>query len=419
MRQVSAVREQRVDCGTSDSITVDEALRRIRQRAEAATPTEIVSLDDAEGRFLAADIVSSVNVPPNDCAAMDGYAVLHSELPLGGETRMLVDGRVAAGHPRRDAAAPGSAVRIFTGAPMPLGLDTVVMQEACIREGPFVHIRPGSTAGVHVRRAGEDVRAGEIVLERGQRLGPQHLALAAATGSREVTVRRRLRVAVFSSGDELRNPGQPLSHGEIYDANRFALTGALRHLGCEIADLGILADDAITMRTALANAALSNDLVLTSGAMSDGEEDHVKSVVRGLGALSFWSLAIKPGRPIGVGQIGTTPFIGLPGNPVAAMVGFFVLARPFVLGLSGAKDIEPRTFPVSSNFRHSKRAGRREYLCACLGRDKEGRLVAQKLARQGSHLLSSLALGDGLVALHDDQTIVEAGDLVDFLPLAC
>lgn len=232
-------------------------------------------------------------------------------------------------------------------------------------------------------------------------------------------MRKRLRVGVFSSGKELRDPGEALDRAEIYDANRFALIGALRTLGCEVADLGVLADDARIVKAALAAAACDGDLVLTSGAMSDGDEDHVNKAVGEVGALSFWLLAIKPGRPIGMGRIGGTPFIGLPGNPVATIVAFLALVRPFVLGLAGAREIELRTLPVRAAFLHTKRAGHREYLSARLSAaTRRGRAAARTLPRQGSHLLSPLAIAYGFVVLRDDQTVVERGDAVDFLPLA-
>lgn len=419
MAQLSMIRDRAVaDCGATASISVDEALRRVRRWATAATAPETVPLVDALGRFLATDVVSPINVPGYDRAAMDGYAVHAADLNARVETRLPVGARVVAGHLLERDAMRGEAVRIFTGAPLPPGPDTVVMQEDCIPHGSFVRISPGAKAGAHIRRAGEDVRAGDVVLSRGERLAPQHLALAASIGCRELSVRKRLRVAVFSSGNELRDPGEALGRADIYDANRFALIGALRTLGGEVADLGVLPDDASTVQAELAAAARDRDVVLTSGAMSDGDEDHVKKAVGELGALSFWSLAIKPGRPIGMGRIGTTPFMGLPGNPVAAIVAFLALARPFALGLAGAREIEPRTLAVRSSFLHNKRAGRREYLSACLGRDEEGRAVARTLPRQGSHLLSSLATAEGFVVLRDDQTVIERGDVVDFLPLA-
>jgi molybdopterin molybdotransferase len=421
MAQASAIRDRpltrdcRAACG---SITVDEALRMVRDRARPVAGLETVALAAARGRILAGDVISPINVPSHDSAAMDGYAIQVADLATDGDTRLLIGGRAAAGHPLGSQAARGEAVRVFTGAPMPSGADTVVMQEDCIREGRFVRIGPGARPGANLRRAGDDVSVGVVALLSGQRLGPQHLALAAAISCRELQVRRRLRVAVFSSGDELRDPGDALGPGQVHDANRFAIIGALQEIGCEIADLGILGDDACVVQRALARAATDNDLVLTSGGMSDGEEDHVKASVYALGELAFWSLAVKPGRPVGMGRIGVTPFVGLPGNPVAAMVAFLVIGKPLALALAGARDVEPLSLSLRSGFRHAKRTGRREYLCTRLDRGG-GETVVQKLPRQGSHLLSSLAAADGLAVLPEDRTLVEPGDAVGFLPLVC
>lgn len=420
MMQVSAIRDRpwTHECGAaSGSITVDEALRMIRGHAGSVVGSETVGLAMARGRILAADVISPINVPGHDSAAMDGYAVHAADLAESADTRLPIGGRAAAGHPLGRMAVRGEAVRVYTGAPMPSGADTVVMQEDCIPERRFVRIGPGARAGANIRPAGDDVSAGVVALSCGQRLGPQHLALAAALGCHELRVRRRLKVAVFSSGDEIRTPGDALAPGQVYDANRFALVGALQELGCRIDDLGIVGDDASRVRRALARAAADSDLVLTSGGMSDGEEDHMKAAVQALGALTFWSLAVKPGRPVGIGRIDGVPFVGLPGNPVAALVAFLVIGRPLALAIAGASDVAPRSLSLRSGFHHTKRPGRREYLCARLAHDSTGTFV-QKLPRQGSHLLSSLVAADGLAVLKEDLTLVEPGDAVGFLPLA-
>ncbi|HEV2549423.1 MAG TPA: gephyrin-like molybdotransferase Glp [Stellaceae bacterium] len=405
------------DCGAvEDAITVDEALRRIRERARPVAGSETVMLAEACGRILAEDVISTINLPPHDSAAMDGYAVFAADLMPDRDTRLPVIGRAAAGHPFARAALPGEAVRVFTGAPMPRGPDTVAIQEHCIQDGRFVRVRPGTKTGANVRHAGEDVMAGSLAIASGQRLGPQHLALAAAIGRTNLPLRRRLKVAVLSSGDELRQPGETVGPGEIYDANRFAVTGALKDLGCEVTDLGILADDQNAVRHGLSAAAERSDLIVTSGGMSDGEEDHVKTAVRALGALSFWSLAIKPGRPVGMGRIHDVPFVGLPGNPVAALVSFLLLVRPFALALMGASETEPPPWRMRAGFCHAKRVGRREYLCVRIERDGPEGPVAHKLPRQGSHLLSTLSAADGLAALEEGRAAVAAGEIIEVLP---
>ncbi len=272
---------------------------------------------------------------PDDNSAVDGYALRFEDLASGAETRLRIAGRAAAGHPFDGAIRSGEAVRIFTGAPMPAGCDTVMMQEDCVAEGEYVRLRPGLKRGANRRRAGEDVRAGNIVLRQGMRLRPQDLGLAASVGRARLRVRLPLRAAVFSTGDELCEPGAPRRPGAIFDANRPVMIGLLDALGCRVSDLGILRDDLAAIRAALASAAGEHDLIVTSGGMSVGEEDHVKAAVRSLGDLHFWQLAIKPGRPIGLGQVRGVPFVGLPGNPVAMMVTFLRIARPMILRLVG------------------------------------------------------------------------------------
>jgi len=291
-----------------------------------------------------------------------------------------------------------------------------MMQEDCAVAGGNVRLRPGIKRGANRRRAGEDVRAGEVVVAAGRRLRQQEIGLAASLGCRNLPVFRRLRVAVVSTGDEIRDPGAPLPQGAIYDANRYAIAALLQGIGCEVSDLGILPDQPATIRDALAAAAASHDLVVTSGGMSTGEEDHVKAAVEALGRLHFWRLAIKPGRPVALGQIGRVPVIGLPGNPVAVMVTFMTLARPLILRLAGAAETAPRTYPVRSGFAWSKKAGRREFLRARLEPDGAGGWIAQKFPRDGAGILSSMTASEGLVILLEELTQIEIGSTAEFLP---
>jgi molybdopterin molybdotransferase len=283
-----------------------------------------------------------------------------------------------------------------------------------------VRLRPGIRQGANRRRAGDDVRAGEIVLRAGTRLRPQEIGLAASLGRTGLELFRPLRVALLSTGDEVREPGQALPEGAIYDANRYALAALLRGLGCAVTDLGILPDRLDRIRDALADAADGHDLLLTSGGMSTGEEDHVKAAVEALGSLHFWRLAIKPGRPVALGQVGRVPLLGLPGNPVAVMVTFLLFARPLILQLAGvsAAAAMPQSFRVRAGFDHRKKEGRREYLRARLGRDAEGRPVALKFPREGAGILSSMVAADGLVELGEDVVRLTAGAEVDFLPFS-
>jgi molybdopterin molybdotransferase len=394
------------------------ALALLKEKLSPVTEAERVSLKDAAGRILAEKLVATRDVPPADNVAVDGYAVRFADLVPGGETVLPIAGRAAAGHPLRDAAPAQSAIRVFTGALLPQGTDTVLMQEDCKVANGQVTIPAGIKRGANCREAGEDIKAGTLVLAAGRRLRAQEIGLAASLGLSSLLVYRPLRVALFSTGDELREPGDGLALGAIYDANRYTLQALLQGLGAQISDLGILADKPETMRAALADAAKNHDLVLTSGGMSTGEEDHVKAAVEALGKLHFWRLAIKPGRPVAMGQIGRVPFVGLPGNPVAVMVTFFLLARPLMLLLAGANDPGPKLYRVRAGFDYKKRPNRTEYVRARLVRDNEGGWIAEKFARDGAGILTSMVESDGLAEIAEGVTKIEPGMAVDFLPFS-
>ena len=398
-------------------LTVGAALAEIEARITPAVETETVPLSAAAGRILARDIVATMNLPPHDNSAVDGYAVAHADLIPDRATIMPVTGRAAAGHPLDRPARRGEAVRIFTGAPMPDGTDTVMMQEDCALEDGRVLLKPGIRRGANRRHAGEDVAVGEVALSAGQRLRPPDLGLAAALGRHELQLFRPLRVALLSTGDEVRDPGEPLHQGGIYDANRFMLAALLGGLGCAVTDFGIRPDREAALVDALAAAKAQHDLIVTSGGVSTGEEDHVKSAVEKLGTLHFWRLAIKPGRPIALGQVGGVPLIGLPGNPVAVIVTFLVLARPLIAKLAGAAVRQPRLFPVQAGFGYRKKPGRREYLRASLRRSGDT-VVAVKYARDGAGILSSVVRSDGLVILDEASSELTVGTTVDFLPFS-
>jgi molybdopterin molybdotransferase len=395
-----------------------DALDTLRDRLIPVVGTETVALADAAGRILAEDVTAPRAVPPHDNAAVDGFAVYFDDLAAMEDTALPVTGRVAAGHPLGRAQARGEAVRIFTGAPMPEGPDTVLMQEDCALDGENVTIPPGIKRGANRRKAGEDIEAGAVILRAGRRLRPQEVGLAASVGRTELTVYVRPRVALFSTGDEVRDTGAELPDGCIYDSNRYALAAALTRLGCEVDDLGILEDRFEAIRDALANAAESHDVILTSAGVSTGEEDHVRRAVSELGALHFWRLAIRPGRPIALGQVGRVPFIGLPGNPVAVMVTFMRFARPALLLMAGCTEVEPKIFRVRAAFSYSKKPTRREWLRAELFVDEDGQLAARKFPRDGAGILSSMVAADGLIELGEELTKLDAGSMVDFLPFS-
>ena len=400
-------------------MSLAEALALIEERTETVAAIQAAPLRDALGRILAEDVIAPFAVPPHANSAVDGYALRFDDLPAEGESALRVVGRAAAGHPERRSLGPGEAIRIFTGAVMPEGADTVVMQEDSRQEGERVLVPAGLKRGANRRRAGEDVEAGAVALEAGIRLRPQEIGLAASLGFATLPVRTRLKAALFSTGDEILEPGQASAPGRIYDSNRYTLAALLGALGVSVTDLGILSDRHAAIQEALRRAAeTGHDLIVTTGGVSVGEEDHVKAAVEALGSLHAWRLAVKPGRPIALGQVGRVPFVGLPGNPVAAMVTFLRVVRPLVLKLAGARDREPRLFRVRAGFAYRKKAGRREWVRVRLAADGAGGLEAQKYPRDGAGILSSMVAADGLVELPEGLTRLEPGTMVDLLPFS-
>jgi molybdopterin molybdotransferase len=398
-------------------LPVDEALAILAGRIGPVEGSESVPLAEADGRVLAGELIAPLPLPPFTNSAVDGYALDGAEIPAAGAASFRVAGRIQAGAPATVAATPGETVRVFTGAPMPAGMDTVFMQEDVrVEEDGRVVLPPGLKRGANVRPAGEDVAAGQAVLEAGHRMRPQDVALAAAFGLTHVEVRRRIRVAVLSTGNEIVAPGKPRGEAQLFDSNRFMLIAMLARLGCAVENLGILADDEGAIAAKLADAAAGNDLILASGGVSTGEADHVKAAVERAGRLVFWRLGIKPGRPVAMGVIGGKPFIGLPGNPVASFVTFAHIARPAIMALSGTPFSAPVVVPLRAAFSYKKKAGRREYVRVHLRRTGEGAPEAVKFPREGAGLLSSLVETDGLVELRETDTAVRPGDMVAFLP---
>lgn len=399
-------------------MTAQEAMEVLAARITIVVEPEWVGLRAALGRFLAEDMASDRAVPPHDNAAVDGYAVRFDDLNPDGDSTLTVAGRVAAGHALDRIARPGEAIRIFTGAPMPDGLDTVLMQEDCRVEDDRVIIPPGIKRGGNRRHAGEDIAAGDIILRAGRKLRPQEIGLAASIGRTRISVFRKLRVALFSTGDEIRDIGEELPPGCVFDSNRYTIAALLENLGCRVDDLGILPDNYHAIERALDKAARDHDAIITSGGVSTGDEDHVRAAVEKLGNIHFWRLAIRPGRPLALGQVGRTPFIGLPGNPVAVMVTFMRLARPALLRLAGCGDTEPHIFQVRAGFEYNKKIDRREWLRVRLETDSNGMVSAQKFPRGGAGILSSMVAADGLLELPEELTRLEPGMMVDFLPFS-
>ncbi len=400
-------------------MSVDEAVGIIAARVTPVRDIETVGLTQADGRVLASDIAAPLPLPPFTNSAVDGYAVASRDLPQGQAQAFAVAGRVQAGASASEIIQPGQAMRIFTGAPMPEGADTVFMQEDVrIEDEGKVVLPAGLRPGANVRPAGEDVPVGRAALAAGQRLRPQDVALAAAFGLTQLDVIRRLRVAVFSTGNELVSPGGSRAAAQLFDSNRFMLMAMLARLGCDVSDLGIIRDDRASLADALKKVAAQHDLILTTGGVSTGEEDHVKAGVESVGKLVLWRMAIKPGRPVAMGIIGGTPFIGLPGNPVASFVTFVHVVRPTVLALSGARQQPLLPMPVRAGFTYKKKIARREYVRVSLRSSENGGLEAIKFPREGAGLLSSLVDTDGLVELGEEITRVEPGQIVGFLSYA-
>jgi molybdopterin molybdotransferase len=397
--------------------SVDEAVKQIAAALAPVPDIETAPLARADGRVLVRDLVASTALPPFTNSAVDGYAVRFADVAAAAGAPIGIADRVMAGGAAKGAILPGQTVRIFTGAPMPEGADTVFMQEDVrVEDTGRISFPEGLRRGANVRPAGEDIPVGQIVLPKGRRLRPQDVAVCAALGLTEVEVRRPVRVAIISTGDEIVSPGSPRGPSQLFDSNRFMLAAMLRRLGCEVGDHGILPDDPALIADALRVAAAGHDLILASGGVSTGEADHVKAAVERAGRLVFWRVAIKPGRPIAMGSVIGIPFMGLPGNPVASFVTFAYLARAAVLALAGAASEPFISAPVRSTFVYRKKAGRREYLRASIQRAAGGGLEAVKFQKEGAGLLSSLIETDGLVELPESATTIEPGETVEFLP---
>lgn len=397
-------------------LSVDEALDFLLSQAHPVEAVEDALTLDALGRVLAVTQVSNISVPPLDNSAMDGYAVRAADLNQSGDTRLPVTQRIPAGSVG-SPLLPQSAARIFTGAPIPPGADAVVMQEDTTQTDDVVTIHHAVPSGHNIRRAGEDIAPGSTILQAGTRLGPQHLGLAASIGLARLPVYRKLKIATFFTGDEIIMPGQTLAPGQIYNSNRFTLNGLLHSMGFDVVDLGIVPDDLEATVSVLARAASQADVILTSGGVSVGEEDHVKAAVERLGEIAMWRISMKPGKPLAFGRIENASFIGLPGNPVSVFVTFCIFARPFLLRAQGVMDIAPQGFWVEAAFDWPRPDRRREYLRARPVRGEVGVTRVEIYPHQGSGVLTSTVWGEGLIDVPAGTTIAR-GDRVWFIPFS-
>ena len=407
------------DCyeGDPELLPPGEAMRRIRAHVRPVDATERVAVIDALGRVVARDVVSPMDVPGHTNSAMDGYACAAGSLPDDTPRWYEVAGTAYAGKPFAGPIGPSQTVRIMTGAVMPEGADTVVMQEHVEVDGSRVRIPPGVKAGQHVRQAGEDITAGAIVVPRGRRAMPAEMGLLASLGIAEIEVYRTLRVAYFSTGDEVRPPGAPFEPGVVYDSNRFIMHGMLGRLGVEIVDLGIVPDRRDAVLDAFREASARADVVLSSGGASTGEADYVKEVLREIGQIGFWRIAIRPGRPLAFGFLDDSVFFGLPGNPVAVMVTFYQFVEPAIRTASGETDARPRpAVEARCTTRLRKKPGRVEYYRAALERDDSGALVVRSTGKTGSGLLHTMSDANCFIVLPEDGVTVEPGTMVEVQP---
>ena len=373
-------------------------------------------IPQALGRVLACDAISPVDVPPHDNSAMDGFAFQGADLVPDQTVRLRVVGTALAGSAWHGSVGPGECVRIMTGAIMPAGLDTVAPQELVQVDGDTITLPPGRLqAGDNRRFKGEDIRAACAALKTGQRLTPAALGLIASLGVPTVRVKRRLRVAYFSTGNEILSLGEPPREGAVYDSNRYTVMGLLDRLGCEMIDLGVVSDDPALLRTAFTQAAAQADAVITSGGVSVGEADYTKALMRELGDVAFWKIAMRPGRPMAVGRMGTSVLFGLPGNPVAVMVTFLAFVRPALLKMMGCAEAAPPLLQATCTEHLRKKPGRTEYQRGWVDRSAQGRLQVRTTGNQGSGVLSSMVQGNGLIVLHHEQGDVQPGDTVDVM----
>ncbi len=402
-------------CDLGSLIPVDEAIIRLLDQAPPPPLVQRISLDQAMGRVLAADIHSPVNLPAWDNSAMDGYALRAADLPAEGGG-LAMAGRIAAGDQASSPLLAQQTVQIFTGAPLPPGADTVVPQERCRIDGERVWFPP-VCVGDHVRQEGEEVRRGQLLLKAGKRLRAQEIGLLAGAGIARVEVYRPLQVCLLSSGNELREPGDVLAPGQIYNSNRYCLAALLRGWGVEVHDYGVMADELAASRHALSLASSECDLLLSSGGVSVGEEDHLKQAIEELGSVDFWRLAMQPGKPLAFGAVAGKPWIGMPGNPSAALITALVVVRPLLLRAQGMTDVMPRPLAVPAGFDWLQRNKRRQYLRAKLAPGADGQMTVALHPQQSSAMLTAACWADGLAVIECEQQ-VRKHDNVMFLSFA-
>lgn len=406
-----------IDCDSQpDLLSVEDALQRIQNFIKPVEETQDLPLMDSLHHVLATEVLSPINVPPYMNSAMDGYALNSSDLPAEGNTELTIIGTSFAGTPFAGTVNSGECIRIMTGAKMPEGADTVIMQEHVVREDDVIRIVAGHCAGQNVRHVGEDVTAGKAVLQAGTYIGPAELGLLASLGIAEVTVKRKIKIAFFSTGDELRPVGEKLEEGQIYDSNRYTLFGMLTELGAEVIDLGVIRDDPQAVEDAFIKASSTADAVFTSGGVSVGDADYVKQTLDKIGQVDFWRIRMKPGKPLACGKINNAIFFGLPGNPVSVMATFYIFALPALKRLMGQTDFMPATFKIPCKSGLKKRPGRTDFQRGIMSRDENGEMIVDGAGMQASHILSGMSKANCFIILPAEAGNINAGELVEVLP---
>jgi len=409
-----------VSCDTPQKqapwLNVNDAINRITGAVKKIQNTEVVAIRDALNRVLAKEVISGINVPPYANSAMDGYAFNSVDLPESGEATLTLIGKSFAGIPFDGEARPGECVRIMTGAPMAKGTDTVIMQEQVKVDGDAITIQSGHRKNENVRHIGEDIKDGDTVLNVGQQLSPAELGVLASLGVAKVTVFKKIRVAFFSTGDELRNVDEALEEGQIYDSNRYTIFGMLSNLGVELIDMGIIPDDRRAVEKAFTQASEQADAIMTSGGVSVGEADFVKETLDKLGKVDFWKIAMKPGKPLAFGFVNDAVFFGLPGNPVSVMATFYQFALPTLKTMMGLNITKPTVIKIACKTDLRKAPGRTDFQRGIMHTNEQGELVVESIGMQASHVLSGMSKANCFIVLPQDSGNVSAGTLVDVQP---
>tara|TARA_B100000029_G_scaffold138029_1_gene132957 strand:+ start:11109 stop:12365 length:1257 start_codon:yes stop_codon:yes gene_type:complete len=397
-------------------ISLEKAVSILEKRIKCIKKTQKIKLDQSLGRILSKDIFSKLNVPPFDNTAVDGYAFKYSDLNKNKETTLKLNGRIAAGQNFNKKIKKGEVARIFTGAKVPEGTDTVIMQEDCNINGIEIILKPGIFKGANIRKKGEDIKSKKKILTKGSKLKAQDIALIASIGIKEIEVYEKLKVGIFTTGNELFEPGNKISKNGIYDSNRYCLKNLLETINCSVKDYGIKKDNEKLIKNTLKKISKECDLIITTGGMSVGEEDYVRKVVEKNGSLNFWNISIKPGRPVALGNIFKKPFIGLPGNPVSVMITFLKIALPAINKLSGFLSPKENNFIVTTDFNFKKKSGRKEFLRVKVSKNSNGEIKIKHYPNTGSGVFTSMVETDGLVELPEKLTYLKKGAKVKFVP---